>query len=594
LFDGHISPFIYGDFVEFIDDLIPGMWAERIRDRSFEGLTEPSCGYRKTKDFSKTAWREIRSLKTACGTSPEFDVALDFDPANPFVGSRSARIRVTGKSGFLAGLAQDHVSVRAGETLNLELFMRAEGLAGRVHVFVGREYGAYVDPYDEVVLDGVSKEWRRFEGVLKMPVTDADACFAIVLDGPGTLWLDKVSLMPANHRHGWRADVVKAVRALKPGMIRFGGSSLIFYDWRTGIGPRSRRVPFLNPPWNNTEENDVGIDEFLQFCKLVGAEPLLCVNSNSSSPEQIAQQVEYVNGSTKSEYGRRRADNGHPRPYHVKYWQIGNEQSGETYEKSLPRYAETMKQRDPRITLMASYPSPEIINRLSGNLDYVCPHFYTDDIERIRRETAELRERIAASPTNPRLKAGVTEWNHTAGDWGDGRAWLLTLYNGLHVARMLNHFQRNGDLIRIANRSNLVNSFCSGCIQTSPTDLYVTPAYHVQRLYSTLSGRVAVKVETSAPDLDVSGTMDADTGRFMVWMVNPQSEAVESTVALGSGAVPASARVVTVTGRDPTAVNSFERKDNVAPVEEALKPAGTQAREFPPWSLTGMEFRFGN
>ena len=398
--------------------------------------------------------------------------------------------------------------------------------------------------------------------------------------------------MPARSRDGWRPDVVDAVRAAHPGCIRFGGSSLIYYDWRQGIGPRERRAPFLNTPWNNTEENDVGLDEFLRFCELVGAEPLLCVNSNANTPAEIAAEVEYVNGPDDSEQGRLRAQNGHPQPYRVRYWQIGNEQSGSGYEALLPEFARAMKAVDPSIQVMASYPSENIINHLSGDLDTICPHFYQPDITIFQRETERLRAAVAASPCNPRLKLGITEWNHTGGDWGEERAWLQTLSNGVFVARMFNHFQRNGDFIRIANRSNLVNSFFSGSIQTTPTDLYFTPAYFIQKLYATLSGPLAVEVQADALGLDISATMDADASRFMIWVVNAQPGAVAGRVDLEDIGRPTAIRLLTLTGDGPAAVNSFAQKTVVAPVERVIRPAQTFRLEFPAWSVTGIELRY--
>ena len=336
----------------------------------------------------------------------------------------------------------------------------------------------------------------------------------------------------------------------------------------------------------------MGLDEFLRFCELVEAEPLICVNSNSSTLAEIAGEVEYANGPVESGYGRLRAQNGHPQPYRVKYWQIGNEQSGSAYEALLPEFTHAMKAVDSSIQVMASYPSENIINHLSGDLDYICPHFYQPDITIFQRETEQLRAAVAASPLNPRLKLGITEWNHTGGDWGEERAWLQTLSNGVFVALMFNHFQRNGDFIRIANRSNLVNSFFSGSIQTTPTDLYFTPAYFVQKLYATLSGPVAVKVQTDAPDLDISATMDQDASRFMIWVVNAQPEPIPSRVVLDEIGRPTSIRLLTITGDGPAAVNSFAQKNNVAPVEKVIRPAQTFRREFPAWSVTGIELRY--
>jgi alpha-N-arabinofuranosidase len=595
LFKGTISPFIYGEFVEFLNDLIPGMWAERIRDRSFEGLTMPRMFYRKERDFPKPAWCELKIVNAPFGRFTVHDitdVVFDRDPSSPFVGKQSARVRVSGTRNFLAGISQENVAVRKGEKLRLELFLRGENLGGKVHVFIGREYGAYPDFYDKAEFDNVGGEWRRFEAELRSPVTDTQALFAIMLDRPGTLWIDKVSLMPEDNMGGWRRDVVEAVKASKPGIIRFGGSSLIFYDWRTGIGPREKRAPFINTPWNNTEENDVGLDEFLHFCELVDAEALICVNSNSSTPEEIAAQVEYTNGPVYSKWGSVRAANGHPEPYNVKYWQIGNEQRGEGYESVLLDYVKAMKEVDPSIKLLAAYPSENIVKNLSTDIDFVCPHFYEPDVKAHQDYTEKMRGRIGDSRLNREMKLGITEWSHTAGDWGDSRAWLQTLYNGLFVARMLNHYQRNGDIICIANRSNLVNSCFSGSIQTNSLDLYFTPAHIVQKLYSTMSGNVAVRVECGVEQLDVSGTMDENGTRMMIWVVNPAETRVETDVVFDGVGVPKSAKAVTVSGPSENAVNSFERKDNVAPVEQSIEPARELKWRFPPFSLTGFELRF--
>src|SRR5262249_6828187 len=149
------------------------------------------------------------------------------------------------------------------------------------------------------------------------------------------------------------------------------------YQWETGIGPRSRRAPFENKPWGNREDHDVGLHEFLDFCELVEAKPLICLNANSASLEQVMAEIEYCNGPADSPYGRIRAAMGHPEPFNVRYWQIGNEQEGEEYERVLAEYAAAIRAAHPHLVLLGSYPSPHILARLSGHLDYICPHHYT-------------------------------------------------------------------------------------------------------------------------------------------------------------------------------------------------------------------------
>jgi alpha-N-arabinofuranosidase len=407
-------------------------------------------------------------------------------------------------------------------------------------------------------------------------------------------WLDKVSLMPHDHQHGWRADVVTAVRAMKPGIIRFGGSSLIYYQWECGIGPRERRAPFLNQPWGNREENDVGLHEFLEFCELVEAEPLICVNANSATLAQVLDEIEYCNGSPESTQGRARAEMGHPEPFGVKYWQIGNEQRGEAYERTLAEYARALRARHPDLILLASYPSESILRDLSAEIDYVCPHFYEPYSPAGEEKLRRLSEQIQQTARNPRLKLAITEWNHTASHWGWARSWLLTLYNALNAARTLNMFQRLGDQIHIANRSNLTNSCCSGVIQTSGSDLYLTPCYHVQKAYANFAGDVALRVNTEGgATLDVAATRQSSGGGVALFVVNygPTAERGEidpSALQLSGSHVD----VWTLTGPSLDAVNSFQEKERVAPEEKRLERRfRVFEHEFPAYSVSILRFQ---
>src|SRR5205823_9033788 len=128
----------------------------------------------------------------------------------------------------------------------------------------------------------------------------------------------------------------------------------------------------------------------------------------------------------------------------------------------------------------------------------------------------------AGAPGRP-IKVAVTEWNTTAGDWGPGRAKLWSLENALACARYHNLLHRHCDLVEIANRSNLVNSFCSGIIQTDNHRLYKTPTCYAQQLYPTLAGSRPLRVDASAsgaPGPDVSATLSADGRDLTLFVVN--------------------------------------------------------------------------
>jgi alpha-N-arabinofuranosidase len=604
LYDGLISPLIYGEFIEPLNDLLPGMWAEKVRDRSFEGVAQPAQVYPPGQNWVYPRWQTFTAAGGQFDHWPsqpselemlQAEATLTLDAEHPFVGKQSARVNVqsAGTSPFVAGISQAEIAVQAGQAMHLELYLRADAAtarAGQVTVLLGRNYGVFFRPYAQVTLNGLSQDWQCFGGTLTSPVTDEHATLAIGISQPGTFWVDKVSLMPQDALRGWRPDVVQAICALKPGIIRFGGSSLIFYDWRTGVGPREKRAPFMNHPWENMEENDVGLHEFLEFCELVDAQPLICLNSNSATVEQILEEIEYCNGAADTRWGSVRAAMGHPQPFNVHYWQIGNEQSGDEYEQRMVDYAHAIRTRHPDLTLLTSYPSDNILRNLSDEVDYVCPHIYTPYGADVAQEMQSLIDKIRQQARNKKLKIAVTEWNHTGGHWGWARAWLLTQFNALNAARMFNLYQRHGDMVDIANRSNMTNSCNSGILQTRPLDMYVTPTYHLQRAYANFAGDCALQVNTSAgEELDIAATRRTTNGEIALFVVNYTGQAERREVSIKPDRFdkPVRLQVWTLAAPGLDAVNDFVEKERVAPREVELATNGEPfSYDFPPYSVT--------
>ncbi|MFC1718742.1 alpha-L-arabinofuranosidase C-terminal domain-containing protein [Candidatus Poribacteria bacterium] len=606
LFDDTISPMIYGDFIEFLNDLLPGMWAEKIQDRCFEGILQPNHVWPPGANWVYPRWKPFASGQPNFDRWPDSHADTEMvttianfalDSKNPFVGQQSARVSVETKDEkpFVAGIIQDGIAVKQKQELKVEVYVRGQGLDDKpLKVLLGKNYGAFFRSYDELEFSGVSEQWQRFSGRLTSEVSDDDASLAIGISDGGTFWLDKVSLMPVDSKFGWRVDVVEAIRAMKPGIIRFGGSSLIFYQWQEGIGPLERRTPFQNHPWGNMEENDVGLHEFLQFCELVEAKPLICLNSNSATLEQIMDEIEYCNGPADSRYGSIRAEMGHPEPFNVKYWQIGNEQAGEEYERVMVDYARAIRDKYPDLVLLASYPSDNILFSLSDEVDYVCPHFYAPYTKERENGIRELIQNIRQKARNRELKLGITEWNHTAGHWGWGRAWLLTLYNALNAARALNMYQRLGDMVKIANRSNMTNSCCSGVVQTNRSDIYFTPCYYIQKAYANMAGDKALKVHTDVDEtLDISATQRQGDGEVVLFVVNPSSESQTCRIEFPDlGMSDGLARIWTLSGSSLDSANSFQEKDNVAPEEFVMECSGSVHEQlFPAYSITILRFK---
>jgi alpha-N-arabinofuranosidase len=589
LYAGEISPLQYGQFVEYLCDLVPSMWAEKLYDGSFEGLRPYKVQYLKETDFKEKPW-----YPTGATNRAEFIQ----DPRDPVGGQVSQKIAVRGAEPCTVGIAQDGLAIARDQPCVLSCYLRREGRGPvKVRVHQGaREYAAC-----EFLPTGT---WQRFSARLTFSGDDAAATLSITFRGPGTLWLDSASLMPEKTVSGWRPDVVAAITALKPGIIRFGGSALDdpnlgSFDWRDTLGDAARRRPF--PAWGGLQPAGAGLEELVQLCRHVGAEPLLCVRVTGKTPKDAADQVQYFNGPADSPMGKLRARNGHAAPYGVRYWQVGNERGGRDYETKLPAFCEAMKAADPSIKLLSSYPSAGVLERAGRWLDYICPHHYgCDDLAGKANALTALRQLIRRQAPGRPIKIAVTEWNTTGGDWGPRRAMLWTLANALACSRYHNLLHRFGDLVQIANRSNLCNSFCSGIIQTDRSRLYTTPTYHAQRLYATLAGNRALTIESALPPnlgLDVSATLSADGQWVTLFAVNPTLAEIKRAVDLSAfGDKGQEADVWTLTDTEhagePDVANSFAEPERVA--TRASRFRATAARfeyRFPTLSLTVLRWQ---
>lgn len=583
---GSISPYQSGQFIEYLCALTPSMFAEKVFDGSFEGVPSYGVVFRSQTDRVEQPWYPDGAVHRG-------DFVLDKN--NPFNGKVSQRIRQKSGDPCTLGISQGGKFVKAGEALRCVLHLRAEQVSQPVRVALWGRGKSYASAEFRP-----TQRWQRYEAILTPTETDNQTTLTISFRGPGSLWIDQVSLMPLKTVHGWRSDVAEALKALRPGIIRFGGSTTEGFDWTATIGDPAKRVPFTTC-WGGLEPGNAGIEEFVQLCQWVDAEPLICVRFTGKKSKDAADQVEYFNGPVSSPMGKRRAANGHVEPYRVKYWQIGNELGDETYQKGLAEFCRAMKAVDPSIKLMASFPSPGLLDRAGQYLDYICPHHYgCQNLPAMEASVAECRKMIAQHAPGRDIRLGVTEWNTTAGDFGLGRAMLWTLDNALACSRYQNFMHRHCDLIEIANRSNLTDSFCSGIIQTNNSDLYKTPTYYAQQLYAMHAGRYPLKIEGGGqgdPAIDTSATISADGKRVAIFAVNSTSEVQKRTIDLAAH-VPPDGNVNVWTLADTAkagerdAANSWREPDRVRtqPGNASLVD-GKIIYEFPALSLTVLEIR---
>ena len=577
-----------GQFIELLCNLIPTIISQQVVSTSFEDAPPCHVDYKKEVDEPYRPWYPDGAVQVA---------QYSFDTTNPLSGARSQKI-VLPAAHARAGISQDGFYLKQGVSYKLRLHLRGEG---NVPVWASLHGGGRIIA-GPVLLGRARENWAAAEAELHADRTTDNATLTLDFEGPGTLWLDRVYLIGSDAILGiWRPDVVAALKAMHPGIIRFGGSTTEEYEWDRAIGPWDDRLTFTTV-WGGWEENFVGIDEFVRLCEYIGAEPLICVRWTGKKPEDAAAEVEYVNGSPETRWGTLRARNGHPAPYHVKYWQIGNEVDVSDYGNSVRAFAEAMKKADPSIKLMSSFPTKGLLDAAGTIFDYLCPHLYeVNDIVTEERSFKQLGDWIGANASGKDIRVGVTEWNTTAGNFGLERGMLQTLGNALSISRFLNLMHRYADLAEIANRSNFADSRGSGFLVTGPGWIYESPAYYAQQMYARAAGTYPLRVERSSklawhlqePDLSVS--ISADGKKLRIYAVNSTLEPLPRTFQLEGFKVGVAGGTVHTLEDHAHAgtsevMNSRDDPERVSVVSRPAELRGTQFEyTFSPLTITLLE-----
>ena len=521
LHGGRIGPMLYGGFVELLDDLVPGMWAEMLGDRGFEGILPTST------------WDYFRGEPNLCDRDWDKSPDWAYDTANPFNDRQSCRLDAPGSRPVR--LTQGALAVRKEMAYPVSGHWRADAASLKVRISLKTLLpdGSWLT-LATLELPKPGPEWTKFSGTLVSRGTTDRAVFEIEASGRGRLWLDKLSLMPADNVEGWRRDVVEATKELGPPLLRWGGSTVDPgpYRWAEATGERDLRPSFVNRVWGRRDTNDVGVEEFVRFCRAVGAEPLVCI-SLGDGLDNARRLVEYINGPADSEWGRKRAANGRSEPYGVRYFQVGNEIGAPGYAKILVEFARAIRAADPKALVLSSFPTKEIIDVAGPDINIACPHYYQPDLDGVDSDLRKIEGWIKESAGRDRIRLGVTEWNIDAGNWGLGRGKLNTLGCAIFEAQFLNVLHRHSDYVVLACRSNMTNSFSGGTIQTNAAGLYRTPGFHVMSMYRRHSRPLPLRVAADVPaGVDVTACAAEDKAAVTVFVVNPGTEPVEISLDL--------------------------------------------------------------
>ena len=349
-----IDPYVYGQFTELLFNLYEkGIWAEMLSDRKFFYPVDSSKNLvpeNRKRNFNR--WRP---------TGPDSSVTMD--EKNAYVGEHAPEVHLDGATPL--GIRQSGIPLAKGRRYTAYVVAYGDPTA---KVVVSLVWGPGPGDRATVPLPLLSGRYTKFPFDFISAADTEDGTFEISGTGAGTFHVGVASLMPADNIDGFRADMLKLLRDQHFGIFRWpGGNFVSGYNWRDGIGNRDTRPPRYDYAWHTVEYNDVGTDEFLTLCRLLGIDPYICVNSGFGDAQSAADWVEYCNGSADTPMGRLRALNGHRQPYGVKWWGIGNEMYGEWqlghmyidhYVIKHNMFGEAMRHVDPSIELIASGATP--------------------------------------------------------------------------------------------------------------------------------------------------------------------------------------------------------------------------------------------
>ncbi len=350
-----ITKYIYGQFIEHLGNLINhGLWAEMLDDRKFYH----PIGYSPPPDTPPFR----RGLRTWQPVGPADSVSMD--ETNAYVGDHSPCVQVVPATPH--GIQQSGLTLRQGQR-----YVGRVVLAGDadVAVQVSLIWGNAPSERQTISVGPLHKDYAKFPLEFVAGAASGDGRLEIVGTGRGSFHIGAVSLMPDDNIRGFRADSIALLKLLRSGIYRFpGGNYVSNYDWRDAIGDPDKRPPHWDYAWGVMQPNDVGTDEFMVLCELLDVEPYITVNAGFGEARSAADWVEYTNGAPDTPMGKLRAANGHPEPYGVKWWGIGNEAYGwwQLGYMSLDHFvikhnlfAKAMRKVDPTIKLIASGACPD-------------------------------------------------------------------------------------------------------------------------------------------------------------------------------------------------------------------------------------------
>uniref|UniRef100_UPI0025CECB67 family 16 glycoside hydrolase n=1 Tax=Pedobacter sp. UBA5917 TaxID=1947061 RepID=UPI0025CECB67 len=464
--------------------------------------------------------------------------------------------------------------------------------------------------YAKHQINAIGKNWKKFTFNLTSNATDANARLAVYLTSKGKLWIDQVVLMGTgkDQFNGLpiRADIGKMLVSQGLTFLRYAGTMVNApgYKFKNMIGDPDKRMPYRGH-WNWYASNGFGVEEFLKFCEQTQITPCFAINIYET-PEDMADMVEYLNGDKNSTWGAKRAKNGHPEPYHVKYIEIGNEEvifngdSRAAYEEYVQRFkilADAMRQKDNSLKLVqAAWWRPDspnmeyVFKELNGKADYWDLHVGGDDPsagKETDKQLTDMLDRFKKWDPNTTMKIAVFEENGSK--HGMQRA--------LGHATNMNAIRKHSEDVLTSSPANALqpdrqndNDWDQGQIFFTPDQVWGMPPFYAQQMQA--ENHLPLRINTSVNgNLDITAARSEKGKDLVLYVVNTTAETIDARFEFtGFENRAPEVNVSTLSGNLKERNTAKKQKEYITQYSKVLMPTDHPVYGFKPFSYTILRF----
>ena len=350
-----ITRLIFGGFME---PATTGVWSEMLSDRKFyNAITANPPATTGRGGFGMRG--PARRWMPVGG-----DAVVAMDKKDLYVGEWTPLVQLDAATPH--GISQTGISLVGGRAYSGRVVLAGSPGA---KVQVSLVWGPDAEDRETLTFNNNTTTYAKFPFKFTSKADSAEGRLEIVETGAGSFRIGTASLMPADNVSGFKAASLRMLKEQGVSLLRWpGGNFVSGYDWRDGIGDADKRSPRHELAWGGMEGNDMGIDDFMTLCELLGAEPYIAINSGFGDAHSAGEEVEYVNGAATTRLGAVRAANGHREPYGVKIWGVGNEMYGPwqlghiqitQYPEKHNLIVKAMRKADPTVKIISSGATPE-------------------------------------------------------------------------------------------------------------------------------------------------------------------------------------------------------------------------------------------